>query len=223
MANEEQPEPDPEEPTPEPQPTPDQDVCGAGYRHLIRTSGGYTYENRCGLFCLMEDVVDWSHAARELATRVNRAWKKLVHVQTGPGPIVGCGPGGQPEVCPSDAIQPELRAYFDEVDEMPGWWDLIVGGVNTASETRNWTNRIVANMERATCLLDRIDQGIVAVGGEPELLPSAPTGEPPSTEPGFWSNVATAAVATTVLISVGAGIYFIAKRRGAKSRSVLED
>ncbi len=214
MANEDETEPEtePEETPPEPAP----DVCGAAYLHLIRTSGGYTYENRCGMFCLMEDVVDWSDAARELMTRINRAWKQLIYVQTGPGDILGCGPGGQPEVCPSEAIQPELRSYFEEVDDMPGWWDLITAGVNTTGETRAWTNRIVANMERGTCLLDRIDRGIVAVGGTPEIIPSKPKEEPASTEPGFWSNLATAAVATTVLIGVGAGIYFIAKNRGAK-------
>ena len=106
---------------------------GDKYRHLIRTRTGYTVDNRCGQFCLDRDVIAWGDAARDLSARVNRAWKELIRVETGPGDILGCGPGGQPEECPSDAIRAEVNAYFGEADDLPGWWEVWV------TETQFWT------------------------------------------------------------------------------------
>lgn len=187
--------------------------CGDRYRHLIRTKDGYTIDNRCGVYCAQSTVISWTDAARELSSRLNRAWKELIRVETGPGDIVGCGPGGQPEECPSKSIGDRLRAYFDEADDLPGWWDLLFLDFVTPTRARELVDEAVANMENGVCLLEQINDGIEAVGGTPPPVPPKPTKEEGG---GFWDAFTTAVITTAVVVGAGAAIYIGVKAKKAK-------
>ena len=192
-------------------------ACGDRYRHLIRTSSGYTADDRCGYVCLRPDVMAWGDAARALGGRVNLAWKELIRVETGPGDIVGCAA----DECPSATIQPELDGFFEEVDDAPDLWSVYFTEIAwTPGTARSKVDKTVAVMEKGVCILDQIQTGIADVGGVPLSVPAVPTKEPEKAS--FWDNFVAAVVGTGLIIGTGAVIYYgIKARRKAKASEEL--
>jgi hypothetical protein len=167
--------------------------CGAAYVNLIQATGERTPANPyhwAGIAgCKGEDVDAWKAAAGKIFKLYRQAWNKLMALDN----------AGK-NWAATKGLTPSANAYEAAHGALEGghvWQIFGVGGCSKAIA------EAIDNMQEGACLLDQLNQAIIAQGGAPGPVPDMPP--PPKPPPGpmhwlKWGGVAAAGVLLLVLL-----------------------
>lgn len=166
-------------------------MATGAYRYHVRTKDGRTPEDPCGTFCWEPDVASWKEVVEGIESRLLRAWAKLQQLN------------------PEAAAQIPIEEWRLEVETIPSWWDIWVGGFGGLDQNRNVVDSIIGIAETGADLLEDVQDQL---GTE-----ALPLGKPHSSG-SIWDSFAALVIGAGVVAGLGALVFYGVKQKRSALR-----
>ena len=163
---------------------------GETYGHLVRSTTGGTPQDPCPSYCTRQDAKDWRASAEAVAAAVEYQIDQVAGLASERGQVLDA------------ALEIDVQSYFQDLEA-----NTIPPDRSLPTQFRATIDRSIANLRRASVILERLDAASLRLGVPAPAIPGFPRKAPRKSLELIPTVIGVVAVA-----ALGAAVYYAARK-----------
>ncbi len=163
---------------------------GETYGHLVRSTTGATPQDPCPSYCTRQDAKDWRASAEAVAAAVEYQIDQVAGLASERGQVLDA------------ALEIDVQSYFQDLEA-----NTIPPDRSLPTQFRATIDRSIANLRRASVILERLDAASLRLGVPAPAIPGFPRKAPRKSLELIPTVIGVVAVA-----ALGAAVYYAARK-----------
>jgi len=163
---------------------------GETYGHLVRSTTGATPQDPCPSYCTRQDAKDWRASAEAVAAAVEYQIDQVASLASERGQVLDA------------ALEIDVQSYFQDLEA-----NTIPPDRSLPTQFRATIDRSIANLRRASVILERLDAASLRLGVPAPAIPGFPRKAPRKSLELIPTVIGVVAVA-----ALGAAVYYAARK-----------
>ena len=163
---------------------------GETYGHLVRSTTGATPQDPCPSYCTRQDAKDWHASAEAVAAAVEYQVDQVAGLASERGQVLDA------------ALEIDVQSYFQDLEA-----NTIPPDRSLPTQFRATIDRSIANLRRASVILERLDAASLRLGVPAPAIPGFPRKAPRKSLELIPTVIGVVAVA-----ALGAAVYYAARK-----------